>query len=341
VPVASPPAKEDDVSEAELGTRRGAAETAARHLVRRVPTAPASESAGGVLARLSGQRFDCADGVCVLAGDGSLDAWLPLDELFAAPPGAKLGELGIRPAPAVTPDVDQESVASFALLRGVSAVPVVGRDGALLGVVPAAALLEVLRHEHVEDLHRLAGIRHDSSLAREALEAPPLRRVRDRLPWLLAGLAGSSMAAYLVARFEATLQARLAIAFFVPGIVYLADAIGTQTEAIVVRGLSLSSGPRGRLLLGELLTGIALGLLLGGLSGLAVWLWLGDFRLASAVTLALIGAGAVATTIGFALPWALSRWGGDPAFGSGPLATVIQDVLSLLIYFATVSALVG
>ena len=201
--------------------------------------------------------------------------------------------------------------------------------------MPARALLEVLRREHVEDLHRLAGIRHEHEQALEALEAPPLRRVRDRLPWLLAGLAGSGLAAWLVSRFEEALQARVAISFFVPGLVYLADAIGTQTEAIAVRGLSLADERASRLLLGELGTGVLLGAALGALAGAGAWLWLGDARLALAVAIALFAASGVASTIGFALPWLLERTGRDPAYGSGPLATVIQDVLTLAIYFAT------
>jgi magnesium transporter len=80
---------------------------------------------------------------------------------------------------------------------------------------------------------------------------------------------------------------------------------------------------------------------LGALSALGVWVWLGDGRLALSVGIALAAAGTVATTIGFCFPWALARLGSDPAFGSGPLATVIQDVLSLAVYFATVSVLVG
>jgi magnesium transporter len=54
---------------------------------------------------------------------------------------------------------------------------------------------------------------------------------------------------------------------------------------------------------------------------------------------ALLAASTCATTVGFALPWLLARSGRDPAFGSGPIATIIQDVLSLPIDFRTVKAL--
>jgi magnesium transporter len=62
-------------------------------------------------------------------------------------------------------------------------------------------------------------------------------------------------------------------------------------------------------------------------------------RLATAVGAAILVAGSVATSCGLLLPWLLAKLGTDPAFGSGPVATVIQDVLSLLIYFVIVGAL--
>ena len=87
-------------------------------------------------------------------------------------------------------------------------------------------------------------------------------------------------------------------------------------------------------------TGILIGLVLGALTFPGVWLAFGDLNLALAVASALVVAGGIATTIGLLLPWLLERLGSDPAYGSGPLATIIQDLLSLLTYFAIVSAFV-
>jgi magnesium transporter len=144
-----------------------------------------------------------------------------------------------------------------------------------------------------------------------------------------------------MARFERVLEARVAVAFFIPAIVYLADAVGTQTEAIMVRYLSAGHAPLGRLLRGELLTGLLIGLCLSLFVFPATLLAFGDVRLAAAVTVAVAVAGVVASAVGLVFPWLLSRAGRDPAFGSGPVATVIQDVLSLLIYFAAVVAIVS
>jgi magnesium transporter len=258
--------------------------------------------------------------------------------LLQAPSEQPVIELMER-ALAVHPDTDQERIASHALRHGLTAVPVTDRDGRLLGVVPPLVLLEVLRREHVEDIHRLAGIRRENAQARAAIEAPPARRARDRLPWLLVGLAGSMLATFVVAFFERQLESRVAIAFFIPGIVYLADAVGTQTEAIAVRGLSLSHIPIRQLVMGELRTGMLIGLVLAALTIPGIWLVLGDVSLALSVGLSLLVAGTVATTIGLLFPWLLSQFGRDPAFGSGPIATIVQDVLSLVIYFLVVSLL--
>lgn len=315
-------------------------ETAARYLVRCVPTGGPDDTVASVLAKLPGHIFDYADTVYIVDGTGALLGAVPLPRLLAAAPHHPLRDIARRPFPTVHPGADQETVASLAIVNGLAAVPVVDEQQRLLGVVPPQALLEVLRHEHVEDLHRLVGIRHYNLQARTAMEAPPIRRVWDRLPWLLVGLLGSMLATYVMTRFEHSLQSRVAIAFFIPGIVYLADAIGTQTEAIAVRGLSLSHATMHSMIAGELRTGFLIGLILGTLTFPFVWLVFGDARLALAVSLALVVAGSAATTIGFLFPWAFSRLGKDPAFGSGPICTVIQDVLSLIVYFIIVSLIV-
>jgi magnesium transporter len=162
--------------------------------------------------------------------------------------------------------------------------------------------------------------------------------LRHRLPWLLVGFAGSALATAAMAGFESTFSRNLAVAFFVPGIVYLADAIGTQSEAIAVRGISLTHTGIAHLLAGEVRTGMLIGGCLGLMSFLPVWLAFGDMRLAAAVASAIFAAGTVAAALGLLLPWWLARSGRDPALGSGPLATVIQDIVSLLVYFAVVQA---
>jgi len=307
-----------------------------------VATAHEHETAAEVLARLRERRCEFADVIHVLDRHERLHGAVALAALMAATPDARIASLR-EAVHASHEDADPERLASLALRHGVVCVPVVDHEGRLRGVVPPRGLMEILRREHVEDLHRMSGIRReiaqDSAQARNAIEAPPLSRARDRLPWLLVGFAGSMLATLLMSRFEATLQAKLSLAFFVPAIVYLADAIGTQAEAIAVRGLSLSHASMRTLVWGELRTGLLIGVALALLAWPAVWLAFDDAPLATTVALTLTAAGAMATTIGLLLPWLLANLGKDPALGSGPVATIVQDVLSLAIYLGVAALL--
>jgi magnesium transporter len=191
----------------------------------------------------------------------------------------------------------------------------------------------VLAHEHHEDLHRLVGILHQRQSATAALEDPPIRRAVRRLPWLLVGAALSAAMTALMTTFEADLQRNVTIAFFIPALVYLADAIGTQTETIAVRGLSTKTRPLGWILMLEVASGAIIGTTLGILAFCGIWAAFANIPLAAGVALSLVAAGTLASSIGLLLPWVLSRLGLDPAFGSGPVATVLQDGLTIVIYF--------
>jgi magnesium transporter len=311
------------------------------HLATSVPVAAPAATVEEILASMRGHHFDCADTVVVIDSQRHVLGQIPLSQLIQVASGRTAEQVMQRDPPSVNLRTDQERVASVALHHDLTAVTVVDEDNRLAGVVPAQALLGILRREHVEDLHRLAGIVREEVHIREAMEEPPVRRARHRLPWLLLGLAGSILAAFVMKQFEGILSANVAVAFFVPGIVYLADAIGTQTETITVRGLSISHAPIGRMLAGEVRTGLLMGALLGGVAFAAAWPMLGQPRLALAIGLSLFVASGVATTIGLALPWLLDRLGRDPAYGSGPLATILQDLLTVTVYFLIVSALLG
>lgn len=315
-------------------------ESAGEHLVRRIPRALPHDRAASVLHGLAGQSWDAADVIYVVDSNGRLQGRVLLTKLLEAAPETRMANL-MAPCPAVPESLDQEHVASLALHKQASAVAVTDPAGILLGVVPTPALLTILRLEHVEDLHRLAGIRRESRQALSALEQAPWQRALHRLPWLLVGFVGSILAAVVVSRFEHILSAHVAAAFFVPTIVYLADAVGTQTEAIAVRGLSMSRSAAGPLVAKELATGLLIGLVLAVLAIPSSVLVFGDLELGLALALALLVASTFAAALGLMLPLMIRRLGWDPAFGSGPLATVIQDVATLLIYFFAAMLVVG
>jgi magnesium transporter len=306
-----------------------------------VPTGLAGEAVGAVLRRLETQRFEALDAVVVLDPNKRYLGTADLRDVMTGGEGVTLAAIMRTDWPRVTPQTDQEHAAEAASAAGVATVPVVAEDGSVVGCIPPATLLEVLSREHREDLHRIAGILHVRTDARHALEDPPLRRVVRRIPWLLVGLALSTSATAVMAGFEQALYANLVIAFFIPALVYLTDAIGTQTEAIVVRGLALWETPLPKLLAKEAATGGLIGLILGALAFLGVWAVFGNLLVALGVGISLFAAGTVASVIGLLLPWSLSRLGIDPAFGSGPVATIVRDVLTIFLYFLVMTSLLA
>jgi magnesium transporter len=194
-------------------------------------------------------------------------------------------------------------------------------------------MLAVLLREHDEDAARLAGYLASTQRARQASEERVGRRLWHRLPWLLVGLAGALASAALIGAFERQLDDNVLLAFFIPGVVYLSAAIGIQTQTVLIRGFSVGI-PLRRVLWGELVSGGLLSAVVGAAFLPVALVGWGDDGVALGVALALFASGLVATLVAIALPWAFQRAGADPAFGAGPLATLLQDLLTIAIYFA-------
>jgi len=130
------------------------------------------------------------------------------------------------------------------------------------------------------------------------------------------GLVGALLAAVIVGGFEDQLRETVLLALFIPGIVYMADAVGTQTETLVIRGLSLGVGIR-RMARGELVTGVIVGLILAAVFlavGLLAW---GEADVILAVALALLAACTLATVVAMALPALFGRLGSTRRSGAG------------------------
>lgn len=311
-----------------------------QYLVTRVPVCAPGDRAGEVRTLVLHGTYELVDDVALCeagAAGPRLVGLLPLERLLAAADDAVVLDLADTDPPVVAPGLDQEHAAWTAVGRGESSLAVVDAAGTFQGLVPPARLLGVLLREHDEDFARLGGYLASTATARAATEEPLTRRLWHRLPWLAVGLLGSVASAALMDGAHAQLTADVRVAYFVPGVVYLADAIGTQTEALVIRGLSVGASVRRAFRL-ESLTGLVIGLLLGAVAFPLV-LWAFGPALAWTVALALLGACAVATVVAMLLPWAMARAGRDPAFGSGPLATVVQDLLSLAVYLTLASLL--
>lgn len=309
--------------------------TSAPLSTRAVPVLAPHERADAVRGRLAGHRFASIRDLPVCAPDGRLLGALRIEDLVGAAPEATVAEMMDDDPPRLAAATAPEVAAWHAVRHGESSLLLVDGDGRFTGLVPPDRLLGVLLREHERDVARRGGFLASAETARHASQESVGRRLGHRLPWLLVGLVGALAAAGILSGFEGRLRENVLLAVFVPGVVYLADAVGTQTEALVIRGLSLGIRIRD-VVVRELVTGVLAGVLLGLLFfpiGLLIW---GDAALVAAVAVSLAGACATANAVAMALPGILQRLGTDPAFGSGPLATVVQDLLSISIYLGVV-----
>jgi len=314
-------------------------ETVEEHLCRNVPLAAPASTVGQIRRSLIGQRYDCATDV-VLCENRRPVGLLSIEALLAAPEEAAARDVMDPDPPVVNPGADQEVAAWKAVQRGERSLAVVDEAGRFVGLIPPRRLLSVLLAEHHEDMAHLSGLLKTSLPARTSLEEPIGRRLAHRLPWLIVGLAGVLLSADLMAWFEQALRANVILAFFLPGIVYLADAVGTQTETLVVRGLSVGV-PIRRVVGQELATGALVGIGLAAASAPVVLLRWGGGDLVPILAVSLMAACFAATLVGIVLPWVLHRVGSDPAFGTGPLSTVVQDLASILIYLEVATLILG
>jgi magnesium transporter len=307
-------------------------DTAAEHMLTGIPRAHIDTPVEQVIDALRGSVF-------VTDTSGHLQGIVRINDLFADGQ-VRIGDIMEPEHEAVRLDADQEQIAALAMRLNMIAVPVVDGNERLIGVVPPEALFRILREEHMEDLQLIAGITPHDDGPSAALDASIVNRISRRLPWLVFGLVASSLITVVMVRFEHALAANVAVAFFVPALVYIAGAIGTQAVSVSVRSLARDDVQILPLLRDELVIGIGIGAALGVLAAGAVLGVFGDQLLATAVGLSVLAGGAMSAVVGFGLPWVFQKLGSDPAMGSGPICTIIQDVTSLFIYFGLVSLLV-
>lgn len=165
--------------------------------------------------------------------------------------------------------------------------------------------------------------------------------IEHRVPWLLIGLLGGLLATVIVSKYEAILAADVRLAFFIPIIVYLSDAVGTQTETIYVRALAGKKKIRfAKYILKESVVGLGLGVISGTLLGIFAAYWLGSPAIGIAIGLTMLINLTLAPILAVFIPSILYKEHADPALGAGPVATIIQDLISLVVYFFVASMII-
>ena len=260
---------------------------------------------------------------------------ISLKDLLLAPPGLRIGDIMNPEVISVHVNTDQEDVARLVKKYDLVNIPVVDSNNRLVGRITHDDIIDVIEEEADEDISLMAGV-IDQAIA----EVSAVKISRARLPWLIAGLFGGILAAVVIRQFEASLEKILALSFFFPVIMAMGGNTGTQAATVVVRGLAtgdISLVNVGKRLWMEMRVAMVNGVICGGILGLIVGFWLSDFRLGLIVALTVVLIILNSGFIGAAVPLFLKRMNIDPALGTGPFVTTLNDVLSLLIYLGLVT----
>jgi magnesium transporter len=163
-----------------------------------------------------------------------------------------------------------------------------------------------------------------------------------RLPWLVLGLLGGVLSAIVIGLFEETLQKQLILAAFVPTIVYMADAVGSQSQMLFVRALSIEHNLKIRsYAIREFIVNFFIGIALSALIFIVSLVWIKSLVVSLILATSIFITVCSTVVIAIALPWFFRARGYDPAIASGPLSTVIHDGLSLCIYLVVASSMLS
>lgn len=309
-------------------------ESAGSLVTSNVPTALEHETVKKVMERLSKEEWDSIVVTYILSDSKHLVGVVPIKKLVSSDGDKTCRELMSAPVGEVSEKDDQEKAAISAIANDLKSVPVRDKEGKFLGVIAADKIIDILHEEHLEDFLRSSGIRGKGAKILDFLHLDFIEIIKARLPWLLVGLGVGLAASFVVSRFEDTLQKYTALAFFISMVAYMSDAIGTQSETIFIRSQALLKFNVFTYVIREFFIGATIGAILGVLSGVCAALISGDMEIGLILGSSLFLSMSFATVLACLTPIVLKWLGKDPAVGSGPFTTAIQDMVSLLIYFS-------
>ena len=263
-----------------------------------------------------------------------LQGVVPTRRLLLSPPETPLTEIMVRQVIALPADATVLDACEFFIQYRLLAFPVLDPERHILGVVNVElytneldALGEASRRD---ELFQSIGVR-----AAAGQNDTPWAAFRRRFPWLGCNLAAGILAAILSGVFSQELTLHVAIAFFIPVVLNLAESVSSQSVSLTLQLLQ-GRPPTWKTILPKLRNELATGALLGLGSGLVValvaWLWLGDPKLAVCLIGGITGGVAVAAVLGLALPIVLRLLRLEPRVAAGPVALASADVVTILCY---------
>lgn len=231
-------------------------------------------------------------------------------------------------------DTPQGMVASLISRYRLLAMPVVDEFGMLVGQITIDNLIDIIQEENTGSIMKMAGI---GSKNTNVLTQSPFQIFSTRVPWLITAFVAYLIVSAILDGFEHTLSAVVQLAFFFPIVIGMSGNAGSQTGAVVVRGLALGTLHGGhffKLLFKELGVNLIQGGFYGFCLALASYLFfqnhLLSITLGVAMTLSITCSGAIAMS----LPFFFKRIGADPAVAAGPLALAFIDMVGSVNYLS-------
>jgi len=255
-----------------------------------------------------------------------------LPQLFLADRNVHIKDIMDPDVIAVNVDTDQEKVARVAKEYDLVSVPVIDKHLRLVGRITSDDLMDVIFEEFTEDLGQAAGTGKE-----EVLEKSILKASGDRLPWLILGLIGGGLAAWVMSGYETSISQIPEVAYFIPVVAALGGNIAIQSSSLVVRGLAtgeLRTMDLFNRAWKELRIGILNGIICSIiLFGLAFWIT-GNLLISLTTSGALMVVVILAALVGTIVPMLLKRGSLDPALATGPFITTTNDIIGIIIYLA-------
>ncbi len=272
----------------------------------------------------------------VLGSDRELLGVLPVRNLLFARREQKASEIMIPDPTKVRPYDTVTELENIFEEHHYLGLPVVNKDGQLIGIIDRESTTEALQEAATEDLLKFQGL-----MGKEELRSMPLKlRSGRRLSWLSINIVLNIISASIIAMFTDTLEAVIALAVFLPIISDMSGCSGNQAVAVSMRELSLdlvSPKEFGRVFIKESSVGLINGACLGLLIGCLAWIWKGNGVLGLVVGGALALNTTIAVCVGGLVPLALKACRQDPALASGPILTTITDMCGFLLVLGLAS----
>lgn len=249
---------------------------------------------------------------------------VPLDRLLRTKRPVKIEDITDQEVHPVKAEEDQEEIALEFERYDLMSAPVVDDAGRLLGVITADDVMEVLKDEAEEDIHRLGGV------GDESVSDTVLRTTKNRFVWLLVNLATAVLASWVISLFDATIEQMVALAILMPIVASMGGNAGTQSMTVAVRALAVKELGRvnaARVVSREVLVGLLNGLLFAIILGLVAIFWFGSDTLGLVIAAAMVINMLAAGLFGILIPMALDAMDIDPAIASGVFVTTVTDVV--------------